>query len=157
VLGVHVGFGARPVRVVHSKRIEQLTHFASGVGKASWLLGGTRRPRIQQWDLRGGESRQSEIYFAALFRLRSGLRLYSSHPFHFFAGVVEEWIAPEVSLYGVRPTARLGAWFSLLPQNGKDGGRCLAERARSKQPKAPYSVLRAFRNVPSPAVNEFFH
>jgi hypothetical protein len=79
-----------------------------------------------------------------------------SRPFHFLAGVVEEWVAPEVSLYGVLPAARLRAWLSLLPQNGKDGGRCLAERARSKQPKALYIVLRAFRNMLSPALNEFF-
>jgi len=63
---------------------------------------------------------------------------------------------PEVSLYGIRPRARFGAWPSLLPQNGKDGCRGLPERARSKQPKAPNSVLIAFRNVLGPKVNELF-
>jgi len=53
----------------------------------------------------------------------------------------------EVSLYGVRPRARSGAWLRLLPQNDKDGRRGLPERARSKQPKAPNGVLIAFRNV----------
>ena len=62
----------------------------------------------------------------------------------------------EVSLYGLRPRARLGAWPSLLPQNGKDGRAGLPERARSKQPKAPNSVLTGFRNVLSPTVNELF-
>jgi hypothetical protein len=62
----------------------------------------------------------------------------------------------EVSLYGVRPFARFGAWPSLLPQNGKDSCRGLPEGARGKQPKAPNSVLRASRNVLGPAVNERF-
>ena len=62
----------------------------------------------------------------------------------------------EVSLYGVRPKARFRAWPSLLPQNGKDGCRGLPERARSKQSKAPNSVLIAFRNVLDPTVNELF-
>jgi hypothetical protein len=91
-----------------------------------------------------------------MFELGSSLRFYSSLPFHPFASVVEVWIASEVSLYGVRPTVRLGAWLSLLLQNGKDSCRCLVERARSKQPKAPNSVLIVFRNVLRPAVNEFF-
>jgi hypothetical protein len=86
------------------------------------------------------ESRQSEITFSAMFGLVSSLRFYSSRPFYRFASVVEEWIASEVSLYGVRPTEWLGAWLWLLPQNGKDSRRCLAERARSKQPKAPNTV-----------------
>jgi hypothetical protein len=60
----------------------------------------------------------------------------------------------EVSLYGVRPTARFGAWLSFLPQKGKDSCRCLAERARCKQPKAPNSVLGVFRNVLGPTVNK---
>ena len=62
----------------------------------------------------------------------------------------------EVSLYGVRPTARFGAWLSFLPQNGKDGRRCLAESAWSNQPKAPNSVLIVFRNVLGPTLNELF-
>ena len=62
----------------------------------------------------------------------------------------------EVSLYGIRPRARLGAWPSLLSQNHKDGCRGLPESARSKQPKVPNSVLVAFRNVLGPAVNELF-
>jgi len=62
----------------------------------------------------------------------------------------------EVSLYGVRPTARLGAWLSFLPQNGKDSRRCLAESTRCKQPKAPNSMLIVFGNVLGPAVNELF-
>ncbi len=62
----------------------------------------------------------------------------------------------EVSLYGVRPTARLGTWPSSLSQNGKDGSRGLAKRARSQQPKAPNSVLIAFRNVLGPTVSELF-
>jgi hypothetical protein len=60
----------------------------------------------------------------------------------------------EVSLYGVRPRARFGAWPSLLPQNSKDGCRGLPERARSKQPKAPNSVLIGFRNVLGPTTNQ---
>ncbi len=62
----------------------------------------------------------------------------------------------EVSLYGIRPRARLGAWPSLLSQDDKDGGRGLPESARSKQPKAPNSVLIGFGNVLGPAVNELF-
>jgi hypothetical protein len=65
---------------------------------------------------------------------------------------------PEVSFYRVRPRARFGArfgaWPSLLSQNGKDGCRGLLERARSKQPEAPNSVLIAFRNVLGPTANE---
>ena len=62
----------------------------------------------------------------------------------------------EVSLYGLRPRARFGAWPSLLPQNGEDGCRGLPDRARGKQPKVPNSVLIAFRNVLGPTVNELF-
>jgi len=62
----------------------------------------------------------------------------------------------EVSLYGLRPRARLGACPSLLSQNDKDGCRGLPESARSKQPKAPNSVLTGFENVLSPTVNELF-
>jgi hypothetical protein len=91
-----------------------------------------------------------------MFGLGSSLLFYPSSPFHSFASVVEEWIPSEVSLYGIRPTARLGPWLSLLPQNGKDGCGRFAESARSKQPKAPNSVLTAFRNVLGPAVNKFF-
>ena len=72
-----------------------------------------------------------------MFKLVSSLRFYSSRLFHHFASAIEEWIASEVLLYGVRPTARPGEWLMLLPQNGKDSCRCLAARARSKQPKAP--------------------
>jgi hypothetical protein len=63
---------------------------------------------------------------------------------------------PEVSLYGICPRARFGAWPFLLCQNDKDGCRGLPGSARSKQPKAPNSVLIAFRNVLRPAVNELF-
>jgi hypothetical protein len=45
---------------------------------------------------------------------------------------VKKRIPPEVSLDRVRPAARFGAWFSLLPQNGKDEFRSLPERARGK-------------------------
>ena len=62
----------------------------------------------------------------------------------------------EVSLYGIGPRAGLGTWPSFLSQNGEDGSGGLAKRARSKQPKAPNSVLIAFRNVLRPAVNELF-
>src|ERR1039458_1262656 len=107
------------------------------------------------WYLCVSESRsQRSAFRLCSFGLGSRLRFYSPRPFHPFASVVEEWIASEVSLYGVCPTARLGAWLSLLPQNDKDSCRCLAERTRSKQPKAPNSVLIAFRNVLSPTVNE---
>jgi hypothetical protein len=63
---------------------------------------------------------------------------------------------PEVSLYGICPRARFGAWPFLLSQNDKDGCRGVPERVRSKQPKTPNSVLIGFRNVLSPAVNELF-
>ena len=62
----------------------------------------------------------------------------------------------EVPLYGGRVRARFGAWPSLLPQNGKDGRAGLPERAWSKQPKAPNSLLIAFRTVLRPTVNELF-
>jgi hypothetical protein len=62
----------------------------------------------------------------------------------------------EVSLYRLRPRARLGAWPSLLPQNDNDGCRCLPQRTRSEQPKIPHSVPIAFRNVLCPAVYELF-
>ncbi len=62
----------------------------------------------------------------------------------------------EVSLYGICPRARFGAWPLLLSQNDKDGGRGVPERARSKQPKAPNSMVMGFRNVLRPAVNELF-
>jgi hypothetical protein len=46
----------------------------------------------------------------------------------------------EVSLYGLRPTARLGAWPSVLSQNDKDGQRGLPESAeqtaQSSEPRA---------------------
>ena len=48
------------------------------------------------------ESRRSEIRLSAIFGLGSGLRFYSPRPFHPFASVIEEGIASEVSLYGVR-------------------------------------------------------
>jgi hypothetical protein len=54
---------------------------------------------------------------------------------------------PEVSLYGICPRARFGAWPLLLSQNDKDGCRGVPERARSKQPKVPNTVLMGFRNV----------
>jgi hypothetical protein len=60
----------------------------------------------------------------------------------------------EVSLYGIGPRPRLGAWPSLLSQNCEDGSGGFAKRARSKQPKDPNSVVIGFRNVLSPAVNE---
>jgi hypothetical protein len=63
---------------------------------------------------------------------------------------------PEVSLYGICPRARFGAWPFLLSQNDKDGCRRVTERARSKQPKSPNSVVIGLRNVLSPAVNELF-
>jgi hypothetical protein len=84
------------------------------------------------------------------------LRLQSSHPFHPFAGGVEERIASEVFLEGMGPTARLGARPSFLFQDGKDGCRGFRERPRGKQPKASNSVLIAFRNVLGPTVNELF-
>jgi hypothetical protein len=61
----------------------------------------------------------------------------------------------EVSLNRLRPRARFGAWSSLLLQDGKDGCRSSPQRSRSEQSKTPDSVLIAFRNVLSPAVNEF--
>jgi hypothetical protein len=70
--------------------------------------------------------------------------------------MVEERIMSEVSLYGVCPTARLGACLPLLPHNGKDGCRSLPESAGCKQPKTPNSVLIAFRNVLGPAIDELF-
>jgi len=60
----------------------------------------------------------------------------------------------EVSFYGFRPRARLGAWRALLSENDKDGCRGLPQSARSEQPKAPNSVLITFRNVLGPTVNE---
>lgn len=62
----------------------------------------------------------------------------------------------EVSLEGIGPAARFGAWPSLLPQDYKNGCRGLPERARGKQPKAANSVLIAFRNVLRPTINELF-
>jgi hypothetical protein len=62
----------------------------------------------------------------------------------------------EVSLYRLRPRARLGAWPSLLSQKGKDGCRSLPESTRSKQPKVPNSMLIAFRNMLGPTVNKLF-
>ena len=62
----------------------------------------------------------------------------------------------EVSLYGVRPTARFGARLSFLPQNGKDGRRCLAESAWSKQPKmGGRSRTKWFKFSKRPAKREF--
>jgi hypothetical protein len=63
----------------------------------------------------------------------------------------------EVSLYGLRPRARSGAWLSLLSQNDKNGRRGVPESARSKQAKAPNRMLIAFQNVLGPTVNELFH
>jgi hypothetical protein len=68
--------------------------------------------------------------------------------------MIEEWIASEVSLYGICPAARLGAWLSFLPQDGKDGCCSLPDRARSKKPKAPNSMLIALWNMLGPTVNE---
>ena len=62
----------------------------------------------------------------------------------------------EVSFYGLRPGAALGARLALLSQNDKDGCRGLPESARSKQPKVPNSVLTRLRNVLGPTVNELF-
>jgi hypothetical protein len=62
----------------------------------------------------------------------------------------------EVSLYGLRPRARLGAWPPLLSQNDKDGCRGLPESTGSKQPKAPNSVLIGLPNVLGPTLNELF-
>jgi hypothetical protein len=62
----------------------------------------------------------------------------------------------EVSLYGQCPRERLGTCSSLLPQNRKDGCRCLPERTRSEQPKAPNGMLIGVRNVLDPPVNELF-
>jgi hypothetical protein len=59
----------------------------------------------------------------------------------------------EVSFYGIRPGTRFGTWPSLLSEKGEDGRRGLPERARSKQPKVPNSVVMGFRNVLRPAVN----
>jgi hypothetical protein len=42
----------------------------------------------------------------------------------------------EVSLYGVRPTTRFGAWLSLLPQNGKE-----------LHPALPFALLKGNRRV----------
>jgi hypothetical protein len=55
----------------------------------------------------------------SFFRLEKGFGFHSARPLHPLARIVEEWIASEVPLYGVRPTARFGAWLLLLPQNGK--------------------------------------
>jgi hypothetical protein len=63
---------------------------------------------------------------------------------------------PEVSLYGIRPTERFGAWFSLLPQNRKESCRSLPDPSGSKQPEVPNSMLIAPRNMLAPTVNEFF-
>jgi hypothetical protein len=48
---------------------------------------------------------------------------------------------PEVSLYGICPRARFRARPLLLSQNDKDGCRGVPERAGSKQPKVPNSML----------------
>jgi hypothetical protein len=63
----------------------------------------------------------------------------------------------EVSLYGLRPRARLGAWPSLLSQNGKYGCGGLRESTRRKKPKVPSSVLIALRNVLRPTIDKLFH
>ncbi len=62
----------------------------------------------------------------------------------------------EVSLKGIRPAPRFGAWPSLLPQNRKNGCRGLPESTRGKESKAANSVLIAFRNVLRPTINELF-
>ena len=62
----------------------------------------------------------------------------------------------EVSPEGICPTARFGAWPSLLSQNCKDGCRGLPESARGEKPKGANSVLIAFWNVLRPTINELF-
>ena len=90
----------------------------------------------------------------ALSRLEKGFGFHSARPFHPLARIVEEWVASEVPLYGVRPTARFGAWLSFLPQKRKDSCRGPVQRAWSKQPKASNCVLIAFGNVLGPSINE---
>jgi hypothetical protein len=104
------------------------------------------------------ELRQVVAIFVTKFSssLASSFRRYSSRPFHPFASVVEQRIISEVSLYGLRPGAGLGAWPSLLSRNRKDSCRRLSERAGSKQPEVSDSVLIPFRDVLGPAVNELF-
>src|SRR5258708_33087493 len=62
----------------------------------------------------------------------------------------------EVTLYGLRPRARLRAWPSLLSQNGKDACRGLRESTRRKKAKVPRSVLIALRNVLRQTIDKFF-
>ena len=99
--------------------LTNVMHVASGWAKVAALRQVTARTFSSSICV-AARSRQSEITFSAMFALGSSLRVYSSRPFHPFTSVVEEWITSEVSLYGVRPTARFGAWLSLLSQNGKD-------------------------------------
>src|SRR5258708_35381483 len=62
----------------------------------------------------------------------------------------------EVSLYRLRPRARLGAWPLPLSQNGENGHRGLPECARGKQRQTPNSVMITFGDVLGPTVNELF-
>jgi hypothetical protein len=86
----------------------------------SWLVGGGGNGAVR------GSSWGNCVRWYRYFRLSSlasSFRRYSSRPFHPFASVVEERIISEVSLYGLRPGAWLGAWPSLLSQNRKDSCR----------------------------------
>jgi len=62
----------------------------------------------------------------------------------------------EISFYGICPAARFGPRPSHLPQDGKDSRTGLSKRARSKQSKAPNSVLIVVWKVLGPTVDELF-
>ena len=110
----------------------------------------TRKVVIGRWYLPSSDFDGDVMEFSARVCLARGVRCHASRPFHPFARVVEERIISEVSFYGLRSRARLGAWPLLLSQNDKDGCRGLPESARRKQPKAPNSVLIELLGVSTP-------
>src|ERR1039458_6126295 len=98
---------------------KQVMHIVCGWAKVAASRQATGRA-FCSWYLCVSESRsQRSAFRLCSFGLGSRLRFYSPRPFHPFASVVEEWIASEVSLYGVCPTARLGAWLSPLLRDPK--------------------------------------
>ncbi len=48
----------------------------------------------------------------------------------------------EVSLYGIRPSARFGTWPLFLSENDKDGSRGLAKRALRDARMRPVGYVR---------------